>query len=119
MSPGQTCHVALSAGESWWLTFNGMVVNHVQEHLDASSMELAHELLELVRSSRWPCTIGCESRHGRKEAGMRIAPDVHHVIPGVGDSLELQLIKLKDGQKFHSCDAQLLQMCNLQPDQCP
>ena len=75
-----------------------MVVNHIQDDFNTSLVQLLHHLLELPGSSNWSSTISSKAAHWGKEVDVGIAPDVDHVVSGVGNALELQLIKLKDWQ---------------------
>ena len=75
-----------------------MVVNHIQDDFNTSLVQLLHHLLELPGSSNWSGTISSKAAHWGKEVDVGIAPDVDHVVSGVENALELQLIKLKDWQ---------------------
>ena len=91
-----------------------MVVYNVENDLYASLVELLDHLLELLGCSTRAATICSISAHGGKKVDMRVTPDVDHVIPGIGNPLELQLIILKDRQQLHCIDAKLHQVRDLQ-----
>ena len=95
-------------------TFSSVIVHDIQDDFNASLMELLHHLLELLGSSCWPSTIWSKSAHRGEEVDVGVAPDVDHVVSGVGAALELQLIILKDWKQLHCIDAKLHKVRNLQ-----
>lgn len=90
-----------------------MVVDHIQQDLDAGVVQRLDELLELARGRGGALAARPEAAHGGEEGEVGVAPDVDHVIARVGRALELQLVILKHWQQLHSCDAKLHQVRDL------
>ena len=91
-----------------------MVVHHVQDDFNASLVQLLHHLLKLLGCGNRPGALCSISAHWGEEVDVGVAPDVDHVVPGIGDALELQFIILKDWQQLNSIDAKLHKVGNLQ-----
>mmetsp|Transcript_34770 Transcript_34770/g.98569 ORF Transcript_34770/g.98569 Transcript_34770/m.98569 type:complete len:311 (-) Transcript_34770:564-1496(-) len=111
-------HLVVQAAETEevWVIVTALrrvVVNNIQEDLNAGLMEGLHHLLELPACSGRPSSIGSKAAHGGEEVDVGVAPDVDHVLPRVGGALELELIVLKHRQQLNGVDAELLQVWHL------
>mmetsp|Transcript_12543 Transcript_12543/g.38852 ORF Transcript_12543/g.38852 Transcript_12543/m.38852 type:complete len:221 (-) Transcript_12543:192-854(-) len=93
-----------------------VVEHHVQDHLDAIAVALAHHLFELVQRH---VRLAGVARHGRHERQRRVPPEVEPhgrrggVVLRVHQVIPLHLVELVHRQQLQRRDAELLEVRQL------
>ena len=100
-------------GGSVLIALGGVVEHHIENHLDAGTVQLLDQLLELI--DLHPEAPGCGiGGLGCEETDGAVAPEVIELLAGIRmDAGVFKFIELIDRHQLNGVDAQLLQVGNL------